>query len=74
MNQLRTMGIVLIIVGIVAFSYEGVVKYRTRDNIIDAGPVQVTAERTHHIYFTPTAGAIALIGGVALLVASARRV
>jgi hypothetical protein len=73
MSEIRTIGLVLIIIGIVAFSYEGVVTYRTRDKVIDAGPVQVTADKTHKINLPPTLGALTLVGGVLLLVASAKR-
>ena len=73
MNQIRTIGLVLIVLGILSFSYGGFIKYRTRENVIDAGPVQVTANKTHTIHFPEVAGAIALMGGVTLLVASARK-
>ena len=70
--NIRATGIVLIIIGVILFAYEGVIKYRSRDRIIDAGPVHVSAEVTHQINFPPIVGAEALIGGVALLVGSAR--
>jgi hypothetical protein len=70
--NIRATGIVLIIIGVILFAYEGVIKYRSRDRIIDAGPVHVSAEVTHQINFPPIVGAVALIGGVALLVGSAR--
>ena len=73
MNDIRNIGIVLIIVGIIAFSYEGMVTYRTRDKVIDAGPIQVTAEKTHKINLPPALGALALIGGVTLLIAPVKR-
>jgi hypothetical protein len=70
MNQLRTIGLVLIILGIVAFSYQGVVTYRSREKVFQAGPVQVTAEKTHKIELPPALGSVALIAGIALLLAS----
>ena len=73
MSQLRTISIILIALGILSFSYEGLIKYRTREKVIDAGPIQVTADKTHTIRFPEVAGAIALIGGVSILVASAKR-
>jgi hypothetical protein len=73
MSQIRTIGLALIIIGIAAFSYEGALTYRTRDKVIDAGPVQVTADKTHKINLPPTLGASALVGGVVLLVASVKR-
>jgi hypothetical protein len=69
----RPLGIVLLIIGIVLFSYAGVVTYRTRDKVIDAGPIQVTADKTHKAYFPPVFGAVCIIGGVVLLATSAKR-
>lgn len=69
-KELRTIGLVLIVLGIIAFSYQGVIKYRTREKVFDAGPVHVTAEKTRKIEVPQTVGAVALIGGVTLLVAS----
>jgi len=69
----RSIAIVLIIIGAILFAYEGVIKYRTRDRVIDAGPVHVSAEVTHQVNFPPIVGAVALIGGVVLLVSSARQ-
>jgi len=73
MSQLRTIGLVLIMLGILSFSYGGFITYRTRERVIDAGPIQVTADKTHKIRFPEVAGAIALIGGVSVLVASVRK-
>ena len=69
----KPLGIVLLIVGILLFSYAGVVTYRTRDKVIDAGPIQVTADKTHKAYFPPVVGAVCLVGGIILLATSARR-
>lgn len=59
-------GILLIIVGIVAFTYQGI-SYTTTEKAIDLGPIQVTAEKTHTLPLPPVVGAIALIGGIVLL-------
>lgn len=69
----RPVGIVLLIIGILLFSYAGVVTYRTRDKVIDAGPLQVTADKTHKVYFPPIVGAVCVVGGIVLLVTSAKR-
>ena len=73
MTQLRNIGIVLIVLGILSFAYEGLIKFKTREKVIDAGPLHVTAEKTHTIRFPVLGGAVALIGGVVLLVASAKK-
>jgi membrane-bound ClpP family serine protease len=59
-------GILLIILGIVAFAYQGI-SYTTTEKAIDLGPIQVIAEETHTLPLPPIVGAIALIGGVLLL-------
>jgi len=71
--NIRATGVLLIVVGVILFAYEGVIKYRTRDSIVDAGPVHVSAEVTHHVNFPPVVAAVALIGGVALLIGSAKQ-
>ena len=59
-------GILLILIGIVAFAYQGI-SYTTTEKAIDLGPIQVTAEKTHTLPLPPIVGAIALIGGIVLL-------
>lgn len=59
-------GILLIIVGIVAFAYQGIT-YTTREKAVDLGPIQITAEKTHTLPLPPIVGAIALVGGIVLL-------
>jgi len=38
-------GIILIVLGIIAFGYQGI-SYTSREKVIDMGPIQVTADRT----------------------------
>jgi len=66
------LGIILIVLGIVAFAYEGIT-YTTREKVIDLGPMQMTAERTRTLPLPPIVGAIALIGGIVLLVAGSKK-
>lgn len=59
--------ILLIGLGIAAFAYQGIT-YTTREKVVDLGPIQMTAEKTRTIPLPPILGAIALIGGIVLLV------
>lgn len=59
-------GILLIILGVAAFAYQNFT-YTTTEKAIDLGPIQVTAEKQHTIPLPPIVGAVALIGGVLLL-------
>ena len=58
--------IILIVVGIVAFAYQGIT-YTSREKVVDLGPVQVTAEKTRTFPLPPIVGGIALVGGIILL-------
>jgi hypothetical protein len=59
--------IILIALGIAAFAYQGIT-YTTREKVVDLGPIQVTAEKTKTLPLTPIMGAIALVGGIVLMV------
>ena len=66
------LGIVLIVVGVVAFAYQGIT-YTTRENVVDIGPMHMTAERTRTLPLPPIVGALALAGGIALLVMGSKK-
>jgi hypothetical protein len=59
--------IILIALGIAALAYQGIT-YTTRENVVDLGPIKVTAEKTKTIPLTPIVGAIVIVGGIVLLV------
>jgi hypothetical protein len=62
---------ILIALGVVALVAQGV-SYTTRGKTVDLGPLQVTTEKTHDIPLSPVLGAIALVGGVAILIMDRR--
>ena len=64
--------IILIVVGIAALAYQGIT-YTTREKVVDLGPIQMTAEKSKTIPLPPILGAIALIGGIVLLVVGSRK-
>ncbi|MCX5817715.1 MAG: DUF3185 domain-containing protein [Proteobacteria bacterium] len=64
--------IMLIALGIAAFAYQGIT-YTTREKVVDLGPIQVTAEKTKTLPLPPIVGAIALVGGIVLLVAGIKK-
>ena len=71
MKAATIVGIALIILGVVAFAYQGIT-YTTQEKVIDIGPVQATVEKTETIPLTPLLGGLALAGGIVLLVAGPR--
>ncbi len=63
----KILGLVLIGLGLVGLAWGGFT-YTTREKVIDIGPIHATREETHNVPLPPIAGALALIGGIALLV------
>jgi len=51
----------------VAFGYQGIT-YTTKEKVVDLGPLQMTAETQKTLPLPPIVGAIALVGGIVLLV------
>jgi uncharacterized membrane protein YidH (DUF202 family) len=65
-------GIILIAIGIIALAYGGF-SYTKREKIIDAGPLQVSADREKTIPFPPILGGICLVGGIILVLAGNKK-
>ena len=72
MKTNTVLAVILIVLGIVAFAYQGIT-YTTTEKAIDLGPLHVTAEKTHTIPLPPILGGIALVGGIVLLVAGLKK-
>ena len=72
MKPLVIVGILLIVLGVFALAYEGI-SYTKTERVIDLGPLKVDAKREKTIPLPPVLGALSLVGGVALLIASRRR-
>lgn len=62
----RTVGVILIVLGIIGLAYGGFT-YTTKEKVIDIGPIEATRDKTHSVPLPPIAGAIALVGGIAIL-------
>ena len=65
-------GVLLIVFGLVALIYQGIT-YTTRETVLDVGPLHATAERKKTLPLSPVVGVVSLVGGVALLIFSARQ-
>ncbi|HWP59432.1 MAG TPA: hypothetical protein VNL14_16180 [Candidatus Acidoferrales bacterium] len=64
-------GIILIALAILSFGYQGIT-YTKREKVVDLGPIEATAAKRETIPLPPIVGAIALVGGIALIVAGSR--
>jgi hypothetical protein len=72
MKPLTLIGIILIVVAIAAFVYQGI-SFTTREKVVDIGPLHMTAEKTRTLPLPPIVGGIALVGGIVLLVVGAKK-
>ena len=66
------LAVILMAIGIVAFAYQGIT-YKTKEKAVDLGPIEVTAEKKKRLPLPPIAGAIALVGGIVLLVTETKK-
>jgi uncharacterized membrane protein HdeD (DUF308 family) len=67
MSGRTIVGISLLILGIIALAYQGF-SYTVPKKAVDLGPIQVTRQERHTVPLPPLLGALALIGGIAVLV------
>ena len=68
MKTLSVVGLILIVLGIISFAYQGI-NYTTQKKIVDIGPIQATTTEHKTIPLPPILGGLALVGGIVLLVA-----
>jgi hypothetical protein len=67
----KTIGLVLIVLGLLGLAWGGFT-YTTREKVLDIGPIEATREKKHTVPLPPVVGAVALVAGVALIVANKR--
>ena len=70
MRSKMIVAVILIGLGIVVLAYSGIT-YKTRGEPVDIGPLHIETTKSHFI--PPVAGAVALVGGIVLLVLDTRK-
>ena len=63
---MKAIGIVLIVLGIVGLLYGGL-SWTREDTVLDAGPIEITADKRETLPIPPIAGGLCLVAGVVLL-------
>ena len=71
MKPVTIIGIALILLGVVGFALGGF-SFTHEKKVVDMGPVQISHQQTKTVPIPPVLSAIALIGGIGLVVIGAR--
>ena len=66
-------GLALIVLGIISLAYQGI-SYTTQKKIVDIGSIHATENEKKTIPLPPLLGCATLLGGVALIVFSSRKI
>ncbi|MCC5936987.1 MAG: hypothetical protein JJU34_06880 [Lunatimonas sp.] len=69
---MKIFGIILIVIGVIMFVITGI-SYTTEETIIDAGPIEVSADREKEINWPPYAGGAAVVAGLVLVAISRKK-
>ena len=69
----RTIGIVLIIIGVIMIIYTGF-NYVTTEKVVDLGPIKINAEKNHPVQWSPIVGVVLLVGGIVVMVTGKKSV
>lgn len=69
---MRVLGIILIIVGVLMLIFTNI-SFTKEEKVVDVGPLEINKKEKKTIDWPNYAGAIAVIGGIALVVLDRRR-
>jgi hypothetical protein len=64
---MKTLGITLIIIGIIMIAYTGF-NFVTTEKVVDLGTIKINKEKNHHVQWPPIIGAALLVGGIVIIV------
>jgi len=68
----RTVGLILIIAGIAMLVWTGF-SYTKKEKIVDAGPIQISADRQKSVAWPPYVGGIILVVGAFIFISARKR-
>ena len=71
-KSITLVGIALILLGIIAFAYQGI-SYTSREKVIDVGPLQASVDTKKTIPLSPLLGGLVLVGGIVLVVVGTKK-
>ena len=68
----KSLGVLLIVVGLIMLVWSGFT-YTKKEKIIDAGPIEITANKQETVNWPPYVGALAMLVGVVVYVSARKR-
>lgn len=71
-NLITLVGVALIVLGIVAFTYRGI-PYRSREKVIDVGSLRTSTNPRKIILMSPLLIGLVIVGGAALLAVGSKK-
>ncbi len=69
----RTLGIVLVVIGIIMMVYTGF-NYVTKEKVVDLGPIEINAEKSHNVQWPPIVGLVLIVGGIIVIVLDKKKI
>jgi len=72
MKPMMWAGILLIILGALALTYQGI-NYTRKKDVVDLGSLKVTTESQERIPLPPVLGGLVLAGGIVLVIIGAKK-
>jgi hypothetical protein len=69
---MKLLGIILVVLGVLALVYQGI-QYTSREKILEVGSIKLSADTKKNIPLPPIVGGVALVAGIALILADRRK-
>jgi len=68
---MRAIGVILVILGLVGLAFGGF-SWTTRKTVVDAGPIEITADKKESLPIAPLTGGLILVAGLVLVLRGGR--
>lgn len=69
----KTLGIVLVVIGIIMMVYTGF-NYVTNEKVVDLGPIEINAEKSHNVQWPPIVGLVLIVSGTVIIVLDKKKI
>ncbi len=69
---MKLAGIIFLVLGVLALAYQGI-RYTTQEKLIDIGPLKVTSTEKKTIPLPPVVGGVAVVAGIAMILADRKK-